>query len=344
MNRQAEPPAITPGPIPGGEAVSETLPRAVELIRSASSIAVAAHAGPDGDAIGSTLACSQLLRELGKKVVAYNRDGAPYNFTYLSGSEDVVTSPAELPDDLDLFIVLDCSSLVRVDPDLTLASDVKLLCIDHHATIDDDFADVFVHDVSACAVGEMIYRLVRALDASLSRPVAEALYAAIHTDTGSFRYSNTSPAALAAAGELVRAGVDVWHVASNTYENHPLSRVKLLGEVLKTLHVSDCGRFAFISVTDDMYERTGAGPEMLDGFINHARGIRGVEVAAQVRQNGDDSYRVSLRSRGRVNVAALAKRFGGGGHHNAAGCSIEGHLETVMETLTRVFQESLESV
>ena len=136
----------------------------------------------------------------------------------------------------------------------------------------------------------------------------------------------------------------MWEVASGVYENHPVGRIKLLGLVLDTLQLSDCGRFAFLTVTQAMYKRTKTGPEMIDGFINYARGVRGVEVAAQLREIGRGNYRVSLRSRGKVNVAALAARFGGGGHHNAAGCGLKGTADEVVGVLTKEFQAALADI
>lgn len=335
---------ITPQVITGGhDDLPEMLANALALIEQAETIVVSAHHGPDGDALGSTLALTQALLQFGKKAFAFNRDPAPYNLSYLYGAGSLLRSPEDFPEPLDLFIVCDCTSLDRVDPRLELdRKHTKVLCIDHHATIDSDFSDVLVHDVGACATGELVYRLIVKLGIPLIKPVAEALFAAIHTDTGSFRYSNTSPAALSAAGELVRAGVDVWHVCSETYENYPIGRVKLLSEVLDTLTVSDCGRFAFLTVTQDMFARTETGPEVIDGFINYARGVQGVEVAAQVREVAPERYRISLRSRGRVDVATLAAGFGGGGHRNAAGCGLDGNAESVIQTITQAFQEILD--
>ena len=335
---------ITPDEIPGGsEVLTRALRDAMGLFDAASSIVVAAHYGPDGDAVGSTLGLTQYLVERGKKAVAFNRDGVPYNFQHLPGAANVLTSVADIPDQVDLFVILDCSSLRRVEPKIQLdRAQTKVLVFDHHSTLDSNAIDVLVHDVNASAVGEILYRFIQMSGAPLTREVAECLFVAIHTDTGSFRYSNTSPASLSAVGELVRAGVDVWGVCSATYENHPASRILLLSEVLDTLKISDCGRFAFLTVTFSMYKRTGTGPEMLDGFINFARSIQGVEVAAQVRQVDKGRFKVSLRSRGTVNVAELAARFGGGGHKNAAGCAIDGDTTHIYDTLTAAFQEALD--
>jgi phosphoesterase RecJ-like protein len=319
----------------GSEQLDEELAQAAALIKQHQRIIVASHASPDGDAIGSLLALTHVLAGMGKRAVAYNLDGVPYNFRFLAGAEDVISDRSLLPRDTDLAICLDCSSWGRVDQHLVLdRKQVRTLCIDHHETVDADGFDVFVHDVRACAVGELIYRLIRVLEVPLSRHVAECLYVSIQTDTGSFRYSNTTAGALQAAAELVRAGIDVWTISSEVYEKHPIGRLKLLAHVLDTLHLSSDGRLAFVTVTHEMYQRTGTGPEMLDGFINYARGIAGVEVACQIRESKTNVYRVSFRSRGRVNVAQLAQQFGGGGHHNAAGCTIEGTPQTIVRQLT----------
>jgi phosphoesterase RecJ-like protein len=335
---------IVPKPVPGLTRALETqLKQAIKLINAADVIVVAAHMGPDGDAIGSSLALARVLREQGKKAYTYNRDGAPYNLEFLSGSEGIITEPRKLPESIDLFVVLDCSALHRVDSRLPAfnTEKTKMLCIDHHQTLENTPFDVMVHDTEASSVGEMIYRLILAMGARLTQPVAECLFVAVHTDTGSFRYSNSTPAALAIAGELVRAKSDVWYLCSEVYENYPVGRIRLLNLVLGTLQLSSCGRFAFIHVTQEMFQRTNTGPQMLDGFINYARGISGVEVAAQLRQVGAKAFRVSLRSRGRVNVASLAEAFDGGGHHHAAGCGMNGSEDQVIKQLTQEFSNRL---
>lgn len=312
------------------------------LIHAHQRFLVVSHACPDGDAVGSTLSMGLLLEALGKEVVFYNRDPVPYNFRFLQGAEKWTT---ELPEDLelDVTIVLDCAEKHRIGEDFPLQGwGKKIAVVDHHKTWDPDFADVYVRDPGAAATGELLFRLSERLGI-LTQPIAETLYCCMVTDTGSFRYSNTSRTALRIAGELVAAGANPWHMTSNIYENQPKERLELLCLVLSTLAISSCGRLAFLRVEDKMVEGLGGVQDLTDGFINYARSIAGVEVATQLRESGDDTWRISFRSRGKVDVSALAERFGGGGHHNAAGCAIKGTPKQIEAMLTQALTELIDN-
>ena len=198
-----------------------------------------------------------------------------------------------------------------------------------------------MRDESAAATGEIVYRILRARG-ELTREIATNLYCCLMTDTGSFRYSNTSQDTFSIAGELLAAGVDAWYMTSNVYESEPRERIDLLCRVLQTLQISDCGRLAFLCINEQMLEDSGAGLDMTDGFINYARSIRGVEVATQLKEAGPNQWKVSFRSRGTVDVSALAARFGGGGHHNAAGCDMAGSPAEIREQLAQTLVEILD--
>jgi bifunctional oligoribonuclease and PAP phosphatase NrnA len=315
-----------------------------DLINDADSFLVVSHENPDGDAIGSTLAMCHLLWALGKRAIPYNVDPVPFNFQFLSGADQVVTDPEELQklEPVQVTVLLDCAQKDRAGERFpTFGWAPRVAVVDHHSTWDPDFADVYVRDTTAAAVGEMMYRLALTSGIAISQELAECCYASIMTDTGGFRYGKTTQGTFKIASELVGCGVQPWHMNCHVYENDPLARVRLLGKVLNTLAVSDCGRLAFIVVDDEMLSEPGLRPEMLDGFINYARGIRGVEAATQLRQMGPDKYKVSFRSRGSVNVAALAESFGGGGHHNAAGCVVEGTADDIQRRLAARLAELL---
>ena len=312
--------------------LSAALQRAAQLIQSNERFLVSGHAHPDGDAIGSTLALYHLLRALGKEVIAFNVDPVPFNLNFLPGADQVVSV---LPDDarFDVACLLDCHEKARAgDRFPENGWGESLLVIDHHR-LKETPADVLVHDERAAATAELVYRLARTLNAPMIPELVECIYCAIVTDTGGFRYSNTSPTAMSIAADLIAHGVDVWHITSHIYESNPVERLQLLAEVLGTLEQSRCKRLAVLRISAEMMARYEASESMLDGFINHARSIRGVEVAAQLREQSDGSYRISFRSRGRVDVSEIAMRFGGGGHRNAAGCTIEGSWTKVIEHL-----------
>lgn len=300
----------------------------LQAIRDERRFLVASHENPDGDAIASTLALANALREMGKEVVAYNQDGVPNDYRFLPGWESVVTSvPADSR--FDAGFVLDAGELRRAGSWIRGACRI-LANIDHHPH-SERFGDIYWVDEQASATGVLVYRLLQAAEWPVSLDVATCLYTTILSDTGSFRYSNANPEAFRIAGEMVAHGVDPWSIASGLYESQEEARLRLLALALPTLDVAPCGTFAAITVTEEMLAATGTGPEQTDRFINYPRSVRGVEVAIFFRQIGPDRYKVGFRSKGRIDVGALAREFGGGGHHNAAGAVVEGPLPMVRD-------------
>jgi bifunctional oligoribonuclease and PAP phosphatase NrnA len=287
---------------------------------------VASHEGPDGDALASTLALTLALRAMGKEVVAYNRDGLPSAFDFLPGSQTLVSEfgPEER---FDVGFILDAGELRRAGQHLRQHCRI-LVNIDHHPH-SERFGEIHYVDEGASATGALIYRLLHAGNVPISADIAFCIYTAVLSDTGSFRYSNADPEAFRIAAEMVQLGVIPWQVATGLYENQGEERLRLLAQVLATLEVSPCRRLAAVSVTAAMLAETGTSAEHTDGFINYPRSIRGVEVAILFRQVEKKSYKVGFRSKGLVDVGALARELGGGGHHNAAGVLINGDLQQV---------------
>jgi len=300
----------------------------LKLIRRSQTFLVASHESPDGDAIGSTLALANMLREMGKDVVAYNHDRAPLEYAFLPGYATVV----DKYDDTVVFdagFVLDAGELKRAGGWIKDRCR-NLVNIDHHPC-SEDFGDIYYVDTEACATGVMIYRILQTAGHTLSLDVATCIYTAILSDTGSFRYSNANPEAFQASGEMIKVGVDPWSIASGLYESQEKERLSLLAMALPSLQVSACGRYASLAVTLDMYDESGAHEEHTDRFINYPRSIRGVEVAIFFRQLDQKFFKVGFRSKGNIDVGTLARAMNGGGHHNAAGATIEGSLETVQK-------------
>ena len=308
-----------------------------DLIRTNRSFLVAAHENPDGDAIGSTLGLANALREMGKDVVAFNIDGIPEIMRFLPGSELLATEldPAQR---FDIAFVLDAGDLHRT------RIPVKNLCrtlvnIDHHPH--SDFGDLCYLDTSASATAVLIWRVLQACEYQPSLDVAKPLYLGILSDTGSFRYSSANQEAFAVAGSLLGLGIDPWEIASRLYESLAPERMRLLGLVLPTLEISPCGRYASVAMTDDMLTRAGASEEHTDGFVNYPRAIRGVEVALFFRQIGPQEFKISFRSRGAIDVGAMARALGGGGHHNAAGAQVSGTLAEARAIVSRLLDQQL---
>lgn len=302
----------------------------IEEIRRGKRFLVISHVSPEADAVGSNLGLALALREMGKDVVAYLEDPIPELCSFLPGSDSVVHSlEGEAP--FDCTFAVDCGQIERLgEKFVAFEGKGKIVNLDHHAT-NDNFGDFNVVEPTASAAGEVVYDLLRAVDAAITEDVATNLYTAIHTDTGSFRYSSAKPDAFRKAGELVGYGAKPWEVAMNVYENFPAKRFEALALVLLTLAISEDGHIASLEVSLDMLDKVGGNRDLVDGFVNYARAIKDVEVGVLFRECGDGSFKVSLRSKGRVDVSSVALAFGGGGHKNAAGFAVEGDLAGVSE-------------
>jgi phosphoesterase RecJ-like protein len=303
----------------------------IREIEANSSFLVTTHEGPDGDAVGSTMALASYLRARGKDVTLYYCDPIPDTYHFLPLSQLAVHT---IPDrTFDVCFVLDAGELKRAGAEFSSFSGCgKIINIDHHPYCE-EFGDLNYVDSSASATGALIYRILKAAGYALDYDTALCVYVAIVTDTGSFRYSNADQEAFQVSGELVALGINPWSVAEKLYESQPLKRLELLALALSTLTVSKSGQFASITVTLDMYKKTGTTSEITDGFVNYPRSIHGVEVSIFFREIKEGVYKVSFRSKGKVNVSSLAMAFGGGGHHNAAGCTLLGTLDEVSKTV-----------
>ncbi|EAT15978.1 DHH family phosphoesterase [Desulfuromonas acetoxidans] len=312
--------------------MNDPLQATVDALASGQRFLIAAHEGPDGDAMSSTLALTNALREMGKDVVAYNVDGVPDKFCFLPGADTVVSEIAA-SEHFDVIVILDAGELRRARLDARNLC-TTLINIDHHP-FSEDFGDIYLVDDKCSATAAMLYRVLMACDYTISTEVALCIYTGILSDTGSFRYSSADPEAFAVAGEMVALGVDPWMVAGGLYESQEVERLQLLGMSLNTLRVSDCRQYAAMTVTQQMLDELGIGPDMADSFVNYPRSIHGVEVALFFRELDQNSYKLGMRSKGTVDVGALARELGGGGHHNAAGAVLHGTLD---EVHTQVFE------
>ncbi len=300
----------------------------IEEIEKGQRFMVVSHVSPEADAVGSNLGLALALREMGKDVVAYLEDPIPDLCSFLPGSDTVMhTLDGEAP--FDVTFAVDCGQIERLgDNFMAFAGKGKLINLDHHAT-NDNFGALNVVEPTASAAGEVVYDLLRAADAVITEDVAINLYTAIHTDTGSFRYSSATPGAFRKAGELVGYGAKPWEVSMNVYENYPAKRFKALALVLLTLDISGDGHIASLQVTLDLLSKVDGNRELVDGFVNYARAIKDVEVGVLFREVGDGTYKISMRSKGRIDVSSVALSFGGGGHKNAAGCAVKGDYDDV---------------
>jgi phosphoesterase RecJ-like protein len=291
------------------------------------------HARPDGDAIGSALACCQVLRAMGKQADVVLHDGVPRIYRGLPFADQVLQAN-RVAGDYEAAIILECDSIHRTR--LEGLEDRFLISIDHHIS-GRPFADVNWIDPHAVATGEMVFRLAREAGTPFSPEIATCLYTALMTDTGSFMFQGTNEHTFALARELVLAGADPSHCARSIYFAHSVAKMRLLGEALRNLNTE--GHVGWTWVTQNQMESCGAKEEDCEGLVNYVLSIGEVEVAALFRELPDGRYRVSLRSKGKLDVARVAERFGGGGHECASGCSLDGPLASavrqVLEMLRR---------
>ena len=294
---------------------------------------IASHVRPDGDAVGSQMAMAYALKDLGKEVRVVSRDAAPPPLLVFPGVSDIEIVD-RVDDPGDAVIVMESGDLLR-----TGVSGLErgfVINIDHHVG-NSMFGAINWFDVSAAACGEMVFDLVRELGVPLSHDIAVHLYVAILTDTGSFHHSNITPRTFEICKECVEAGVNPSAVARSVFDSNNLGRLKLMGAILSRMQIDGSGRLATVSVDEELVTSCNGTYEDTEGLINLPLTVREIQAVVFFKQVGVDDWRVSMRSKGDVNINAVAKEFGGGGHKNASGCSASGSLED----LKRVFQKKI---
>ena len=314
----------------------------LDVFRKHFSFLITSHENPEGDNIGSQLALASLLRELGKESHIRNADPVPTNLLFLPGSKDISNDLTPVPS-FEVAVVLDCGELGRVGKVEPLVKKASLIVnIDHHLS-NPGFGHINYVDAKAAAVGEMLFDFFSPLGIKIGKERATCLYTAIVADTGSFQYENTSPHTHAVAAMLLQEGIDPSWISEKVFQSRPVSAYRLLALVLSNLTLSEDGRIAGAFLTRDMYQKAGAREDDTEGFVEHLRSIQGVEAAILFFEEEDGTVRVSFRSRGEADVSAAAREFGGGGHRNAAGCTITGKLDEVREKVIQEIRRRLPS-
>ncbi len=298
-------------------------------LREGLRFAVLGHVRPDGDALGSQLALGLSLKQLDKDVRIWNEEGMLEKYSFLPNANLLTKPPAE-PEDVDVAIALDTAIQNRLGNSLQAVRSAKVwINIDHHPS-NPGYGDLVYIDPKSPATGQILFELIKSEKLPIDAAIAENLYVAISTDTGSFQYPNTTARTFEIAAELVRAGVDVGRVSQLTYENYPRRRVELLRELLGTMRFDANDRVASFSLSLATAKKLGVLPEDNEGLIDHLRAIHGVIVAVFFEELADGKVRVSMRSKNeKVNVCAICEKFGGGGHVLAAGARVRGSLAEV---------------
>jgi phosphoesterase RecJ-like protein len=315
-------------------AAAPEIPQIVEAIRSRQRFVLSSHSRPDGDSIGSQVAMAYALRALGRHVRIVNADPAPPPLMAFPGVAAIEIAP-RVEGDADAAIIMECGDLTRTG--VSGLERFFVINIDHHPG-NTRYGQINWFDAGAAACGEMVFDLVRALGVPFSVEIATHVYLAILTDTGSFHYSSISPRTFDICREALEAGVDPVLVARNVYDSNNMGRLKLFGAVLSAMQIDATGRIAIVYLDHEMAREAGGTYEDTEGLINLPLTVKEIQAVVFFKQSEGDEYRVSMRSKGDIDIGAVAKEFGGGGHKNAAGCTVTG----AVDALQKLFVEKIE--
>jgi bifunctional oligoribonuclease and PAP phosphatase NrnA len=320
----------------------KVIDRILDKIRQSQTICVVGHVRPDGDCIGSQLALSLALRKQGKEVFCWNEDPVPHKYAFLDGDHVVQQPKGE--HEFDLAVALDCASLERLG---TIGAAIQkrkfLINIDHHPS-NTRYGDMNWISAREASTGELVFRLIRAAGWPITAAIADALFTAVSTDTGSFQYPTTKPVTYHTAGELVKLGAHLDTICREVYQSYSLSRIHLLQHVYKHFHLTHHNHIAYFWLKQRDFARTGADRSDTEGLIDHIRAIEPVVVACVFEEVEPQLTRISLRSKSEsVNVDKIAAQFGGGGHHAAAGARVAGTPLSVQRRVIGAIKKALNS-
>ena len=315
------------------------------LLDSGQDVLVASHIDPDGDALGTQLAFAAYLRDLGKNPILVRDDIIPEKYRFLPGVNDIplLDTFTEAPA-IDTALILECPTTERIGRARKfLEHGATVLNVDHHQD-NGMFGKLNWLNVASSSVGEMAFEFFNFVGYKLSPNTAESLYTAILTDTGRFRFSSTSPRTMQIAGELIAAGADPQHITDMVYFDMRASTIKLIGKVLNDIEFSADGRICLLTMTREALEQSGAHESESDGLVDYTLFSGAVEAGALLKEISDTQTKASLRSRDGINVAAIAAGMGGGGHYNAAGCTIDRPLPEAKKLILELISKAIHGV
>ena len=311
----------------------------VDAIRARRRFVISSHSRPDGDSIGSQLAMALALRTLGKDVHIINKDRAPGPILQFPGVAEIEIADA-VSGDYDAAIIMECGDLQRTG--VAGLDRFFVINIDHHPG-NSTYGQLNWFDSTAAACGEMVFDLIAALGVPLDAAIGTHIYLAILTDTGSFHYSSISPRTFEICARALEAGVDPVRVARNVYDSNNMGRLKLFGAVLSAMQLDPTGRVAIVYLDHEMAREAGGTYEDTEGLINLPLTVKEIEAVVFFKQNEGDQYRVSMRSKGEIDVGAIAKEFDGGGHKNAAGCTVTGPIDSLQKLFVERIDQAIQA-
>jgi len=311
-------------------------------IKNANTILISGHIDPDGDCVGTSLAMFHFLKNMGKNPIYYSYHKLPFNYLFLKGTNEVTHKlPINEP---DLYIAVDIGSPNRVGDDLyeqLKHRKSKLIVFDHHIVKQDsiNFYDTSFIDKNAAATAVILYKMIKESKQQITKEIAESIYTAIMSDTGGLRYNSTNKEAFNTLKDLVDF-VEPWKISSNIWENIPLNQLRMLSEVLAEMQVVANGKAAIMETRLEQLKKYNLSSDNIDGFVNFARAINGVELAMRFREIAKNEYKVSMRSKGNIDSSKIASEFGGGGHKNASGFEMKiDNIEMFLKDLIKKIEE-----
>lgn len=312
----------------------------LESLRAAQRIGISFHTSPDGDSLGSSLALLNILREIGKDVYIMSKESIPDSFTFLPNSFEILNTNSEVTENTDTVIILDCGNVERINCNLEFKNrNYKIINIDHHKS-NELYGDVNYVNSSAAAVGEIIYDIMNLLNVELNKDIATCIYTSLLTDTGSFRFSNTTLKTHTIAGLMTETGINFPEIHRIIFEDRTYKRIKLYGKVIETLELECNGKVAVLYARKSYFDDLDIENDDTSDLIDFGSKINTVEVSVLLKESRD-STKVSLRSKDYVDVRKIAESFGGGGHIRASGFSVAMDIDYIKEKLVYKIKESL---
>lgn len=310
------------------------------ILKDSKKIAISYHALPDGDALGSSLALLMGLKKLGKDVYILSTDKVPPIYNFLPGSSLINDAAEDIQKDTDCVVVLDCGNISRISAKLnTDYREYILINIDHHIS-NDMYGDYNFTDANASAVGEIVYQMLRFLNINIDKDIATCLYTSIMTDSGAFKYSNTTSVTHSIIGDLINIGIDFNQIHRNIYENKKFERVKLYGKVIDNMYLVHDNKICVMELHNNMLDSLNIEASDTSDIISIGMEISDVEVALLFKENSAGT-KVSLRSKSQVDVRKIAEKLGGGGHIRAAGVTLDMSIKEAKEVLLNILEEEL---
>jgi len=318
-----------------------SLKRIAAALREKNNFLISCHTSPEGDALGAELALSIALKKMGKRVLIVNDDPVPPEYSFMPGVENILRYRPKGPE-FDCFVVVDCSDLKRTGEVYRLIDTQPVINIDHHIS-NDKFGSINWVEPHSSSTCEMIWHLYKRLSIPIDKDAAVCLYAGIMSDTGSFRYANTTVAAHVAAADLIRRGASVTQAYRGIYENIPCRDAKFLARVLSDMHCEEKGKVIWFQLKHDALKNKKLSFDLSEELLSFGRAVKGAEVALLFKENlGEkNEVRINFRSQGKVDVNAIAAFFGGGGHKNASGATVHGKINVIRKKVLAKVRQAL---